>query len=118
MLKGWIGLAGPYDFLPIQNPEVKPVFFDPDYPAGSQPIDHVTSASPPAFLAAAETDDVVNPETNTKRMAAKLTAAGVSVTLHVYPRVNHDTLAGAFARPLRWMAPVSDDVVAFVKATH
>ena len=26
-LQGWIGLAGPYDFLPIENPEVRPVFF-------------------------------------------------------------------------------------------
>jgi len=26
-LSGWIGLAGPYDFLPIENPQVRPVFF-------------------------------------------------------------------------------------------
>jgi hypothetical protein len=29
MLRGWIGLAGPYDFLPIGNREVRPVFFYP-----------------------------------------------------------------------------------------
>lgn len=29
ILKGWIGLAGPYDFLPIENPAAKPVFFIP-----------------------------------------------------------------------------------------
>jgi acetyl esterase/lipase len=37
-LAGWIGLAGPYDFYPITNPDAKPVFFHPDYPANSQPI--------------------------------------------------------------------------------
>jgi acetyl esterase/lipase len=31
-LSGWIGLAGPYDFLPIENPDVRPVFFWPDSP--------------------------------------------------------------------------------------
>ena len=33
-LAGWIGLAGPYDFFPIENPDAKPVFFHPNYPAG------------------------------------------------------------------------------------
>lgn len=37
-LAGWIGLAGPYDFLPIENPDVKPVFLHPDTPLESEPI--------------------------------------------------------------------------------
>jgi hypothetical protein len=39
----------------------------------------------------------------------------VPVTLKVYDRVNHYTLIGAFARPLRWLEPVRRDVVAFVR---
>jgi acetyl esterase/lipase len=115
-LKGWIGLAGPYDFLPIENPDAKPVFFHPDYPPGSQPIDYAGKASPRAFLAAPLTDSIVNPERNTKQMAAKLSAAGVSATLKVYAGVDHVTIAGAIGGPLRWMAPVRDDVIAFVRA--
>jgi len=46
ILKGWIGLAGPYDFLPIENPEVKPVFFFPNSPPDSQPINHVAQYRP------------------------------------------------------------------------
>jgi acetyl esterase/lipase len=34
-LRGWIGLAGPNDFLPIKNPEVRPVFYWPDSPLQS-----------------------------------------------------------------------------------
>ena len=114
MLSGWIGLAGPYDFLPIKDQEVRPVFFYPDYPAGSQPIDYVSTGAPPTFLAAAETDDLVNPARNTEQMAAKLKAAGVPVTLKLYSKVSHLTLIGAFSNPLHWLAPVREDVVNFV----
>ena len=116
VLAGWIGLAGPYDFLPMTNTDAQPVFFHPDYPQGSQPIDYVSKASPRAFLAAAATDSLVNPERNTQQMAAKLKAAGVAVTHKVYAEVNHVTIAGAIARPLRWLAPVRDDIIAFVRA--
>jgi acetyl esterase/lipase len=118
MLKGWVGLAGPYDFFPIQNPDAKPVFNHPNYPAGSQPIDYASHASPAAFLGAATSDDLVNPEKNTQQMTNKLRAAGVSVEMKIYPRVNHLTLIGAFSWPLSWLAPVADDVAAFVKATR
>ncbi len=113
-LAGWIGLAGPYDFLPIGNPEVKPVFFHPDYPAGSQPVEHAGSGAPPAFLGAARHDTLVDPVRNSEGLAARLRAAGVPVEQVLYDRVDHTTLAGAFGRPLRWLAPVLDDVMGFV----
>jgi acetyl esterase/lipase len=48
-LRGWIGLAGPYDFIPIQNKDTRPVFFYPATPPESQPINHVCSSAPPAL---------------------------------------------------------------------
>ena len=113
-LAGFIGLAGPYDFLPMTNPDAQPVFFHPNYPAGSQPIDRASKAAPRSFLAAPKEDKLVNPHRNTEGLAAKLKEAGVDVTLKTYERVNHMTLAAAFARPLRWLAPVLDDVAVFV----
>jgi len=44
-LRGWIGLAGPYDFMPIANEATRPVFFYPDTPPESQPINHVSASS-------------------------------------------------------------------------
>lgn len=114
-LAGWIGLAGPYDFLPMTNPDTRPVFFHPNYPAGSQPIGYVTPLSRPAFLGAARNDDLINPQRNTVGLATRLQAAGVGVTLKLYERVNHLTLAAALAWPLRWLAPVLDDVLAFIE---
>jgi len=116
-LAGWIGLAGPYEFLPIENPDVKPVFFHPNSPPESQPIRYVSASVPRTFLGAAPEDNLINPERNTRQMATKLQAAGVPVTVQFYPRTNHITLIGAFAAPLRFLGPVLDDVVEFIRQT-
>ncbi len=114
ILAGWIGLAGPYDFLPTENVAAQPVFNHPDYPAGAQPIEHVVKTSPRAFLGAPEKDNVVSPTRSTQQLAEKLRAAGVPVELKFYPHTNHYTMIGVFARPLRSREPVLEDVVAFV----
>ncbi|MDH5538499.1 MAG: alpha/beta hydrolase [Rhizobacter sp.] len=115
-LAGWIGLAGPYDFLPMRNLEAQPVFFHPDYPAGSQPIEHATAGTPRALLVAASADILVDPQRNSVGLAARLRAAGVPVQLQLHERVDHVTLLAAIAAPLRWLAPVLDGVVSFIDA--
>lgn len=116
-LAGWGGLAGPYDFLPVENPEARPVFHFPDTPADSQPVNHVNGLPPPAFLAVARDDDLVNPQRNTGHLAESLRTRGTPVTQLSYDRVSHLTLIGAFSRPLRHLAPVLDDFVRFVEST-
>lgn len=117
-LAGFIGLAGPYDFLPTENPDARPVFFHPNYPAKAQPIEFPSPDSPRAFLAAPVRDAVVSPTRSTKSLAAALQAEGVSVTLRLYERASHSTLIAAFAWPLRFVAPVVEDVVAFIEASE
>jgi acetyl esterase/lipase len=116
-LAGWIGLAGPYDFFPTDNPDAQPVFFHPNYPAQAQPIEFGTVPGVPAFLGAPVNDRVVSPTRSTQALAARLQAHGTPVSLRLYERATHATLIGAFAPPLRWVAPVLDDVVAFIDAT-
>ncbi|NBF05550.1 alpha/beta hydrolase fold domain-containing protein [Pseudomonas sp. Fl5BN2] len=117
IIKGWIGLAGPYDFLPIRNPEVRPVFFYPDSPPDSQPINHVSRGAPPALLIASSEDSLVNPQRNTGGLACKLRAAGVPVQEFYFSRTGHATLVAALSRPLRGLAPVLDRVSGFVEST-
>ncbi len=116
-LRGWIGLAGPYDFLPIENPEARPVFFFPDSPPQSQPINQALTGSPPALLIAATHDSTVDPVRNSENLAHRLRLAGVPVQERYYRRPNHRTLVASFAWPLRWLAPVLDDVERFVTHT-
>lgn len=113
-LRGWIGLAGPYDFLPIENPTTRPVFHFPDTPPESQPIRHVSAAAPATLLIAARSDKLVNPSRNTAELAAALRARQVPVREVYYDRVSHTTLVASIAAPLRWLAPTLDEVAAFV----
>lgn len=116
-LAGWIGLSGPYDFLPTEIPDVKPVFWHPNYPPEAQPIDHVTAQTPPTFIASPVHDKVVSPTRSAQQLADRLGAAGVPVTLKFYEHPSHATLVGAIGWPLRWIAPTLADVTAFIAAT-
>ncbi|WGS50763.1 alpha/beta hydrolase [Paraburkholderia sp. D15] len=114
-IAGVIGLAGPYDFLPLQDATLERIF-PLSTRAASQPINFVAGDEPPMFLAAGERDTTVDPG-NTDRLAAKLRAAGDrDVEVKHYPRVGHALLVGAIAGPLRGFAPVLDDTVAFIDA--
>lgn len=111
---GFIGLAGPYDFLPIVDPQTRVAFRWPDTPAESQPIVHTSAQAPRTLLLAAANDDKVNPQRSTVGLGQRLQAAGVPAEVKLYPRVNHVTLLGALGLPLRWLAPVRDDIVHFL----
>jgi acetyl esterase/lipase len=114
VLRGWIGLAGPYDFTPIENAAVRPVFFFPDTPPASQPINQVTDAAPPALLIASNKDDLVNPVRNTGGLANKLRAAGVHVREVYFDNTTHASLVGSLSWPLRGLAQTLDRVEEFV----
>jgi acetyl esterase/lipase len=113
-LRGFIGLAGPYDFIPIENPTTKPVFHFPDTPPASQPINHVGKQAPPSLLIAAKSDKLVDPARNTGQLAGKLREAGVPVQELYYDGVSHTTLVGSLAAPLRGLAPTLDDIARFI----
>jgi acetyl esterase/lipase len=113
-LAGFIGIAGPYDFLPIGNPATQRAFSWPQTPPDSQPIAHAGPQSPRTLLIAANSDSLVDPVRNTGGLAARLKAAGVDVTTHYHDKVSHATVIGAMASPLRFLAPVRKEVLNFV----
>ncbi|WP_019938743.1 alpha/beta hydrolase [Bordetella sp. FB-8] len=114
MLAGWVGMAGPYDFLPIQTRTVRPVFHYPRTPADSQPVVHAHIGAPPALLMAGSADSMVDPRRNTDGLAQALSAAKADVQSIRYRGLGHEMLVGALARPLRWRAPVLQDLCAFL----
>jgi acetyl esterase/lipase len=113
-LGGVVGLAGPYDFLPLHTDELKAIFGPEAQRPDTQPINHVDGKEPPFFLGVDTGDKVVDPG-NTSRFAAKVRAAGGSVDVREYKGLSHALLVGAIAAPLRLLAPVLADASAFIK---
>ena len=115
-LAGWIGLAGPYDFLPIGDAKTQVAFNWPNTPADSQPLVFASRASPPALLLAPTHDTVVNAQRSTVAMANKLRVSGVKVQSELFDTVSHITLVASMAAVLRGRAPVLERVAAFVQS--
>jgi acetyl esterase/lipase len=113
-LAGVIGLAGPYDFLPLKDPELEEIFA----PVGprTQPITFAANARAPLLLAAGSADTTVDPA-NTLRLAARVRETGGEATTIIYPGVGHVGLAAALAPQLGFLAPVRRDVCRFVGAS-
>lgn len=111
-LRGLIGLAGPYDFLPLHTAELASIFGGADR-VDTQPITYAATMGPPAFLAAGSADTTVMPA-NTLRLAARIRGAGGFVEDRIYPGVNHVEIIGAMAAPLRFLAPSLRDTLGFL----
>ncbi len=111
-LSAMIGLAGPYDFLPLHSQTLKQIFGPEKDLAGTQPINFVDAFAPPVFLATGKNDRTVEPG-NTIRLTERIRCLGGKAEMKLYDQVDHRTLVGALARPLRFLAPVLDDVVGF-----
>ncbi|MBJ3786690.1 alpha/beta hydrolase [Devosia sediminis] len=110
---GAIGLSGPYDFFPFDGPISIRVFGQAEDPESTQPINHVDVQSPPMLLVSGGRDELVLPK-NSLNLGAKLTAAGVSARVRIYPRLRHAGTLFALSLPLRWLAPVRQDCSDFL----
>ena len=115
-LAGWIGLAGPYDFLPIGDAKTQVAFNWPNTPADSQPLVFASRASPPALLLAPTQDTVVSAQRSTVAMANKLRVSGVKVQSELFDTVSHITLVASMAAVLRGRAPVLERITEFVRS--
>lgn len=113
-LSGFIGLAGPYDFLPLQSDTLRRIFAPPERFPASQPVRFVNGDEPPMLLIHGLDDGTVIPR-NSRRLAAAVREAGGEVTTRFYPDTGHVALAAALGRPLRSAAPVLDDVGGFLR---
>jgi acetyl esterase/lipase len=114
-IKGVVGLAGPYDFLPITDPTLQIIFGPSQSWPETQPIRYVHPGAPAFFLAAGSADKTVDPG-NVDRLEAALRRANVPVETRVYGGIGHAELAGALSFPLRFLAPVLADSAAFMAA--
>jgi acetyl esterase/lipase len=111
-LAGAIGLAGPYDFLPLTSRRLQDIFGGANNPA-AQPITFTQAPLPPVLLLHGEADRTVYPR-NTARLAAAWKAAGGSAEVKLYPEVDHIDIVAAMSSFLRARAPTLADTMAFI----
>ena len=114
-LAGTVGIAGPYDFLPVGTDELRAIFGQPPTPPGTQPINHVDGRNAPMLLLAGASDTTVLPR-NTTRLAARIRAAGGSVQSRIYPGIDHKEIIGAMGVPFRFLCPTYRDATDFISA--
>lgn len=114
-IAGWIGLAGPYDFLPMRDPEVREVFGDAVESPLSQPISFADGRAAPALLLHGVDDRVVYPS-NTTNLARRIADHGGVAQATILPHTGHIDILLAFAPLFMARGGIAADVAAFVRA--
>ena len=118
-IRGVIGLASPVNFLPIQLPAARLAFHWPNTPRDSQPIEHVSSSSPPMLFINANNDPLVDPRINSIAMAEKLRAANVYVEVENFDgplgMINHARLVATLSPTFQFLSPTLDKSRVFIE---
>lgn len=114
-LRGLIGIAGPYDFLPLTSATLIDIFGGATNPA-IQAITFAQAPLPPALLIHGESDTTVYPR-NSEHLAAAWRKAGAPVDLKLYPGVDHIDIVAAFSDFLHKRATTREDVLSWID-TH
>ena len=111
-IKGFIGLAAPYDFI-FDKPYLSKLFSDLDY-IESQPVYYVDGNEPPLLLLYGNEDRTVYPR-NIVNMTRAVQAKGGRVEAHTYDGVDHVDILAALSIPFRDRYPVMQAIAAFLE---
>jgi acetyl esterase/lipase len=115
IIKGFVGLAGPYSFDPLEFRTTRAVFAHLPDPQVARPVIYAKNPGPPMLLLHGDDDTTVGPH-NAVDMTAALKLAGRPVTHTVYKDVGHVGIVLALAAPFRSRAPTLIDSAAFIDA--
>jgi len=105
-VSAWVGLAGPYDFLPLEDPVLERIFAPAEPPASSQPVSWIDEHVPPTLLVVSEDDPVVDPR-NTRRLAERLDRLGVPVEVLRVENLRHVGVVASLSN----VFPFDDEVL-------
>jgi acetyl esterase/lipase len=113
-LRGMIGLAGAYDFMPITAPDLRDLFGPVERFRYAQPVFYVDGQNPPLLLMHGRNDDVI-PAKNTESLARQTAKSGGPVETVLYDSLSHAMILNSMASYLRGRADVLDNIEEFVK---
>ncbi len=109
-LAGIVGLAGPYDFLPLTDPALQTAFGPESQWRASQPVNFVDGDEPPFLLLQGTSDTTVRPF-NAEHLAVKLRALHEPVEVRMIDGAGH---LGLLLGLLRDASPVRRDVLGYI----
>lgn len=112
-IRGAIGLAGPYDFLPLDSEGTIGAFGKAGDLAATQPINFARADAPPLLLLTGDADTTVRPR-NAFALAKALTATGRPTEPVVFPGMTHAGIVLALSRPFAGDGGVQRAVAGFI----
>lgn len=113
-LRGMIGLAGAYDFLPLTAPDLRDLFGPPERFPDSQPVNFCDGGHPPLLLLHGENDETADVK-NTRSLAAAAARAGGAVETVIYPDMPHAWMVATLAATLRGRSDALARIADFVR---
>ncbi len=113
-ITSFTGVAGPYSFNPLESAGVRPVFEHLEDINVARPIKRAHGNAPPMLLLHSTRDRTVGVH-NSEFLYAAITEAGGAVRRITYPLIGHIAIIASIAAPLRFLAPVLRDSVAFMR---
>lgn len=117
-IRGMIGLGGPYDFLPLQEPDLQAIFGPPSQYPITQPIHWADGSNPPMLLIESRADTIVYPK-NTRNLYAKIKAHGGPVEQYRVDDLSHPMLIGVVSNLLSFRSGILQQIVTFARnETH
>jgi len=111
---GFIGLAGPYDFLPISDADVQQVFGSARDLRVTQPVTFVSKGDPAMLLLHGKDDTTVKPR-NATRLAKRVAQSGDKAEVKFYEDVDHIDILISLSSTFRGFSPALKDSVNFIK---
>ena len=108
-----IGISGPYAFDPTTWQSTRDIFATAANADAARPAAHVDGQAPPALLLHGLKDTTVR-LWNLETLSQNYRKQGRPVTTKTYPQLGHIDIVLTIARPLRWRAPVLNDITRFI----
>ena len=114
-VRGMIGLAGPYDFLPLTDPDLRDLFGPPESYEKTQPVFYVDGNNPPLLLMHGGKDETVDIK-NTRSLFDRVRRAGGTAQMELYDGLDHSRILDVIGTRLQSNATVMDKIDAFVRS--
>ena len=114
-IDGVIGLAGPYDFLPLDTDNAKRAFGKVRPVAATQPVRFARKDAPPMLLMTGDKDETVEPE-NARALFDALGAKGADARHVVFRNMDHSQILMTLAQPFEYFdARTQTQVLEFLR---